>query len=943
MSSSTDIDAAVDPTLPMAPPTFEFPRRVGRYEVCEPIGRGAMGLVLRAVDPELGREVAIKLLTPSPRLDPSAGTPRLLREAQALAKLSHPNVIHVYDVGMVDGRVFIAMEYVRGGTLRAWLRERPTRHEIIAAFVQAGRGLAAAHAAGLVHRDFKPANVLRGADGRVRVADFGLAAPVRGDEVPTFQSEGAYLLDIRMTATGCAVGTPAYMSPEAHDGAPVDAQSDQWSFCVALYEALYGERPFPSEDPRELAQQVRARPPQPPSEADVPARLRALVLRGLAVEPRDRWPSMTALLEQLEPRRRPTGLWLAAAAMAIGAAALAPWLATRSNPREACDRAAAAVTEVWSEPTRAAVEQAFTGSGVSYAGQTWRKVGERLDAHAQALAEARRGACESRLAEGESAERLDRQVACLARRLSALRGLVAELEQADASTVRNAVQAVGDLRPPGECEGEALGSAIAAVPPSMAAEVEQIYDDMARVRTMTRAIHHDHARLLAADVLAHATRLGHAPLVAEARYLQGTVRMASGEYEAAEHELVEARLEAQAVGDDPLVAKISAELVFLFGRHLRRPDEAERWVRHARAATARLPDPTHAETALEGTLGGLAQANGEFAAALAHYEVALAKTEERLGSLHPETLTLRNNIALSHHDLGDNVRARALLERVLSDRITVYGADHPEVSSTYGNLGVVEQTLGELPAAAAHTQQALDGLEGSVGPQHPLYSQLLTNLANTYYLMGRFDDALRVHERAKILLEQSLGARAFLVGRSLVNLGVLHHHMQHYDEARRAYQQAREILEEHLRPDHPELSILINNLAEVDRDTGHLDAAIAGYDRALALLEDARGPADPELAFSLAGRGQTHLMAQRPDRALADLRRAVALLEGAELDPGSLVQMRKLLATALWDTGEPIEGRRAMEQARREADGLGAGGRDLVEEIDRWLAEHEAP
>jgi len=934
-------EALTDGTMHARIAQWQLPEQVGRYRVLERIGEGGMGVVLRALDPTLDREVAVKLLHARSGPDPTDGVTRLIREAQALARLSHPNVIDVFDVGMAEGRVFIAMEYVPGDTLHVWLRAGPSVDEIVDAFVQAGQGLVAAHEAGLVHRDFKPANVLRGSDGRVRVVDFGLAAPARGDEgEATLASEDGHALDIRMTATGAAVGTPIYMSPEAFSGGTIDARSDQWSFCVSLYEALFGELPFEGADPRELAEAIARGDPRPPIGPTVPGRLRDLVLRGLTADPQARWPSMAALLAELRPRRHRPWRWVAAglvvtAGGVAGALALLPDAAIAG-----CERSADAVTEVWNASSRQQLHEAFSRSGASYAEPTWQRVEPSLEAYASGLAEARHDACEASLHADASPLRTDRRGACLSRRLSELRGLVAEFSRADLDVVRNAVQAVGDLDSVDDCEGDALLAAMPPPPASIREDVVQAHDDLARVRTLTRAGHYDRARTLAEQIVQEATGLEHAPLVAEAKLVLAAVLQADGEYEDAETRLLEAREEAQAAGHDVLVARTSADLIFLVGSHLRRPEDAEQWVRHARADIERLAEPEAARTSLEGTLGALRQSGGDFAAAREHFERALAARQARQGARHPDALMWRNNIALIHHHLGDNARARELLLEILADRIEVYGAGHPEVSGTYGNLGVVEQTLGDLDAAAEHTQQALDGLEASVGKDHPHYPRLLTNLANTQYLMGNFDEALAMHQRSKELLEQSLGPDAFLVGRSLMNMGAIHHRIKHHDEAREAYVRARDIFEAHLRPDHPDLATLIGNLAHVDRDTGRLDEALAGFDRSLALLEKAFGADHPELAYPLAGRGQTHLDAGRPALAIADLRRAVVLLEGAQLDPENVARMRLYLAAGLWETGEHAQGRQMMERVRAEAARMEGAGATLAEEVEQWFVEH---
>ncbi|HRI54187.1 MAG TPA: serine/threonine-protein kinase, partial [Pseudomonadota bacterium] len=293
----------------------ELPRgaSIGRYIVVGCIGSGGMGVVYAAYDPELDRKVATKLLRKSTSGGPNGqGRVRLLREAQAMARLSHPQVIGVFDVGTLGDQVFIAMEFVDGGTLTKWLSEAPrTQKEIIEKFTLAGRGLSAAHAAGLVHRDFKPDNVLVGHDGRVRVMDFGLAHSVGSSEERSEDSQAEVsqetsasgsqsmggALALRLTRTGALLGTPRYMSPEQYEGKKTDPRTDQFSFCVALYEALFKVPPFAGETFSALGHNVvRGRVLSPPPEAKVPAPIRQVILRGLSVRPSDRFPSMDALL-----------------------------------------------------------------------------------------------------------------------------------------------------------------------------------------------------------------------------------------------------------------------------------------------------------------------------------------------------------------------------------------------------------------------------------------------------------------------------------------------------------------------------------------------------------------------------------------------------------------------------------------------------------------------
>jgi serine/threonine protein kinase len=242
--------------------------RVGRYVIQRVLGEGGMGAVYLAQDPELNRRVAIKLLHPSLSEDPE-NKARFLREAQAMARVSHPNVVAVHDIVTWEGQLFVAMEYVEGTTLRQWMKARHSVQQMVELFRKAGAGLAAAHAAGLIHRDFKPGNVLIGVDGAVQVSDFGLArtadaAPEEGPAGGAPRAEAPGLLAQELTQAGLVMGTPGYMSPEQMMLQPIDARSDQFSFCVALYEALYGRRPFAGKGIDELLRAIHSRAYQPP-------------------------------------------------------------------------------------------------------------------------------------------------------------------------------------------------------------------------------------------------------------------------------------------------------------------------------------------------------------------------------------------------------------------------------------------------------------------------------------------------------------------------------------------------------------------------------------------------------------------------------------------------------------------------------------------------------
>jgi hypothetical protein len=288
--------------------------KIGRFVVVSELGSGGMGAVYAAHDPQLDRQVALKVMRGA--TGEEEDRIRMLREGQAMARVTHPNVITVYEVGTEGGNVFLAQELLDGGTLGEWLKRPRERAAIIEKFIAAGRGLAAAHGADLVHRDFKPDNVLLGKDGRIRVADFGLAraGTALGDALAATQRHGGPRVDpdpmaspmSALTRTGAVMGTPMFMAPEQHKGERADAQSDQFSFCVSLYHALYGAWPFDGKTAPALADAViEGRLAPAPKNADVPARIRKILLRGLATAPSARYPSMEALLADLEPEIRP--------------------------------------------------------------------------------------------------------------------------------------------------------------------------------------------------------------------------------------------------------------------------------------------------------------------------------------------------------------------------------------------------------------------------------------------------------------------------------------------------------------------------------------------------------------------------------------------------------------------------------------------------------------
>ncbi len=476
------------------------------------VGRGGMGEVYAAYDPELDRKVAVKLLRVKAGngVSMTEGRQRTLREAQAIARLSHPNVVVVYDVGTFEDKVFIAMEFVDGNTVTFWLEQKPrTWQEILRVFVAAGHGLTAAHEKGLVHRDFKPDNVMVGRDGQVRVMDFGLARQMdrpglkernargtppgakRGDadvgtgtlplehrvvpidegtlvinpgpsESGDLQSSMSGLFDARLTRTGAMMGTPAYMAPEQFFGKETDSRTDQFSFCVALYESLYGERPFPGKKLTELtANVVQGTVRAAPAGTKVPFWVRRILLRGLRSAPAERYPSMAEMLAALgrDPRaaRRKWAVWAAVALVPV-----AVGFGVRQSlidRRALCDGAGEKLAGVWElhppdqpeGPRQSQIHAAFMRTGKSYAADVYETVTRELTSYAQSWSNMYKQTCEATQVHHEqSPEVLDLRMSCLNERLSGFRALTDVFADATGEVVENAVtrdECAGHARP----------------------------------------------------------------------------------------------------------------------------------------------------------------------------------------------------------------------------------------------------------------------------------------------------------------------------------------------------------------------------------------------------------------------------------------------------------------------------------------------------------------
>jgi tetratricopeptide (TPR) repeat protein/predicted Ser/Thr protein kinase len=674
------------------------PVRVGRYLIRGRVGVGGMGVVYAADDAALGRRVAIKLLHGAGSEGQARG--RILREAQALARLSHPNVVQIYEVGEVGRQVFVAMEFVEGLTLAQWQIQQPRRwRELLDVYVQAGRGLAAAHAVGLVHRDFKPENVLVGADERVRVLDFGLAR-TDGEGAPAeLRPTGDALLQ-PITTTGAMLGTALYMSPEQWRASPADPRSDQFSFCVALHAALFGVHPFAGATVQELRTRVLAGVVVTPP-GRVPGRLRRALLRGLRVDPAQRFPDMPALLAELERVRRGRPLaWLGLGVLALGiGAALGGRWSAPEEPADVCDSSAAQARAVWGPARRAAVRRAFLATERADAGVLWSQVAEQLDGYVDEWARGHAAACHEAMAgEGPRRPRADLSegpyltMACLDRSLGELRGLTdAFIADADA-VIGNAVKAAYKLRPLEECRARPVLALLTTPPadPATAVQVQALAGKLDEISALLKAGDTGRGVPLAREAAVQARALGHDHTTAEALVLLGSLESLAGEYAAAERSLFEAALLAERGDNRAALARARTELVFVIGYGQRRFDEALQWGELADNTMHQLGRGGALEVRLRSARGLVLRARGDLPAARGELLAALSLAESTLGPDNPGVATALGNLAAVQAAAGERAAAIAALTRALKIRERALGVDHPDTRRAAEELREVQ-------------------------------------------------------------------------------------------------------------------------------------------------------------------------------------------------------------------------------------------------------------
>ncbi|WP_370469457.1 protein kinase domain-containing protein [Corallococcus caeni] len=861
-------------------------RQVGRFVPLKVLGQGGMGVVYAAYDPDLDRKVALKLLrVKGGHEDLDQGRARLLREAQAMARISHPNVIPVFEVGQWDQQIYVAMALVDGGTLRDWTKAKPrTWQDLLDKYLAAGRGLEAAHVAGLVHRDFKPANVLVGKDGRVYVTDFGLARPM--GEVEDDEDAGERTrpvgddspLNSQLTQAGLVMGTPAYMSPEQFRGELLDSRSDQFSFCAALYRALYGIRPFDPDELSRVASQLRARggaedepgvteaaavqvlPPspilEPPRESKVPAWVRRALMKGLSLEPRDRFRSMEELLTVLGQRERRALLQrragaAVAATVVLGVAGGVAW--SRS---QVCEGAADLVAERWGPDAREKVTQAFLATKSPVAQDMARRVGEVLDGYGAEWAKQHTVACEdTRVREVQTEALLSQRFVCLERRRKDLGALVATLQTADVALVDKSLDAAWALPAPGDCADVEALTELQPRPadPAKRAELETLEGQLAEVKARVDLSRMPKALELAKAAEARVLATGYLPLMAELRFHLGWAQAVLGDKAAGGAVLEQAVYDAEAGRADRLAVSVMNKLLYVDGEQ-EQFALAQRWGRLGEATLKRVGGDAVLESDLKVNAANLALMQD-------HPDDALKLLEQASGLL-----------------------AKALPE------------GHPKRARVAFTLGRTLLETGKSAQAVTVLKDALAQTEKAMGPVHLDTARRHQALSMALRDQKDFTGALE-HARVSVALHRTLlGAQSVKLAEALDEEGMSLLALKRYPEALRDYEEA------------------------------------------LKVKQDKLGPDDELVYYSLDGVGQALMGLGRTRDAIAPLKQALSFKDAQE---DSLGESGFALAQALWTEGEKEAARDAASQALTRF--TSAGRTAQSKDVEDWLSARPAP
>lgn len=920
-------------SAPLAPaPKF------GRYVVLDVLGQGAMGIVYAAYDPKLDRKIAIKLLhaekdESKKRLGPSRQE-RFLREAKAMARLVHPNVVTVHDTGTAEDSVFVAMEYVDGLNLRQWLDDSPRdTAAIIDAFKQAGTGLAAAHNAGIVHRDFKPDNVFVASEGAVKVGDFGLVSLAgaggvasiesedyriaRGSGVDTSSSnESATGENATLTQTGTLLGTALYMSPEQFNAVSVGPAADQFSFCVAFYEALYGAPPFARgvrSTYSELRTSVLTGAVNTPSEAsNVPVWLRAVVMRGLSQDPGQRYPDMGALLIDLENnnesahKRRRSGLLIFGAAALLCTGAVFAF-GSSTNDSDPCENAAKDMSTTWNAEVAEHLRNAVLTSQKANAAVTVERLTSAAGDYAHGWSSMREQACRAtHVSHTQSDHLMDLRMQCLDSKRVALESRLNVLIESgvEPSVVDRAVSAVLQLPALSACADPDALTAVLPLPQDATKrqEIATLERQLARLHALDLAGKLEQARELAAKVSSESSEIDYPPVRALALLRLANLDVQDDNPNSAIKKLREAAKAAAVARDDNLTVEIWLKLLWAVVVVQERYEELPTLQLAVESSVARSTHPQKWQAKLQNILGAVSRHQGNYEDAHDRYQQSLALFAEAPDTLELDTAMVLNNLGVVARRLGNYEEARGYLEQAIEISERVYGSPHPEIARALNSLGVLARYEGDYAKANEHYSRSLEMKEKLLGPEHDSVATALNNLGTLKNVEGKPQEAAPYYERALAIWETVHG------------------------------------------PDHTAVATALVNLGEVSNDAGSYRKAIELCGRSLRIFEQRIGLDNPDLAWPLNCLSAAYMDLGEGAKAIPLLRRAIKLQSTESGNLGLLASSQLELARLLWAEKSRRQDATVLAQQAAANFGLaGKAGAEGLAESTKWLEDRDLP